>query len=258
MGSSRNPTAQEARTGPGPERGTGHESDRPAERSRAGVTGRAAVSGTTETGAARGTATTRIVTGTRRGSTGAATELACVYHKKGITLWSKCIFVFPGSHTNIALFSVWLYCKVSLNKKQNDTACSDSANSDDDAVSATSGSDDDVESAPSGAMMPAATDAVVPSIGSQLGIYVHRVLERPKDMPSDHPDKAHDWSRWPTIPPKANPDRQRHAVVPTRLPHIKHVNSSEFGPIVELQINMHGRRVFLSLLLEVSRVGSRC
>lgn len=118
-GLSLNPTAHEVRTAPGPERGTGHESGRPVERSRAGVTGRVAVSGTTETGAVRGTATMRTVTGTRRGSTGAATELAgVVFHKNGkVILWSKCIFVFPGSHTNIALFSVWLYCEVSLNKK---------------------------------------------------------------------------------------------------------------------------------------------
>ncbi|XP_049268517.1 optomotor-blind protein-like isoform X3 [Rhipicephalus sanguineus] len=120
------------------------------------------------------------------------------------------------------------------------SSSSDSANSDDDTTSVTSESDDDVESAPTGSMVPA-TDAVVASIGSEMGTYVHRVLERPKVMPSDHPEKVHDWSGWPTFPPKANPNRQRRAIVPTKLPLVKHVNSDEFRPIMELQINIHGR-----------------
>ncbi|XP_075743197.1 uncharacterized protein LOC119169388 isoform X4 [Rhipicephalus microplus] len=121
-----------------------------------------------------------------------------------------------------------------------ESSSGDTANSVDDDVSVTPESDDD-ESEPTGAMAPAATDAVNGLIGSEVGTYVHRVLERPKVMPSDHPNKVHDWSGWPKFPPKAKPDLKRSVIKPTRLPRIIHVNSHEFRPIMELQINIHGR-----------------
>ncbi|KAL3229886.1 hypothetical protein MRX96_023512 [Rhipicephalus microplus] len=82
---------------------------------------------------------------------------------------------------------------------------------------------------------------VMAAIETQVGIYVQRIVERPKDMPSDHADEVHDWVGWPTFPPKGDGDRQQRPIVMTKVPQVTHVNRHEFLPKMELQMNTQGR-----------------
>ncbi|KAL1441491.1 hypothetical protein MTO96_008463 [Rhipicephalus appendiculatus] len=72
--------------------------------------------------------------------------------------------------------------------------------------------------------------------------YVQPTLTRPEDMPSDHPELAHDWSAWPTFPAaKKNKAKQRAVPPPASAPaHIKHFNSHEFPPEMELLTSPKG------------------
>ncbi|KAH7947570.1 hypothetical protein HPB52_013401 [Rhipicephalus sanguineus] len=73
--------------------------------------------------------------------------------------------------------------------------------------------------------------------------YVQPTLERPKDMPSDHPELVHDWSAWPKFPATKNKaDRKQRVAAPQpRVPPlIKHFNSHEFLPEMELQTGFPG------------------
>ncbi|KAH8026213.1 hypothetical protein HPB51_017139 [Rhipicephalus microplus] len=128
------------------------------------------------------------------------------------------------------------------------SSSSDSASSDDETQAGASHSEDvDVEDVPPS--VPSSSAAVVmAAIETQVGIYVQRIVERPKDMPSDHADEVHDWVGWPTFPPKGDGDRQQRPIVMTKVPQVTHVNRHEFLPKMELQMNTQGRRVSLYFL----------
>lgn len=121
------------------------------------------------------------------------------------------------------------------------SSSSDSASSDDETQAGASHSEDvDVEDVPPS--VPSSSAAVVmAAIETQVGIYVQRIVERPKDMPSDHADEVHDWVGWPTFPPKGDGDRQQRPIVMTKVPQVTHVNRHEFLPKMELQMNTQGR-----------------
>ncbi|KAL1472442.1 hypothetical protein MTO96_039325 [Rhipicephalus appendiculatus] len=122
------------------------------------------------------------------------------------------------------------------------SSSSDSTSSDDEMQAGASHSEDvDVEDVPTG--VPSGSAAVVmAAIEPQVGIHVQRIVDRPKDMPSDHADDVHDWVGWPTFPPpKDDGDRQQRPIVVTKVPHIAHINRHEFLPKMELQINTQGR-----------------
>ncbi|XP_075751599.1 T-box transcription factor TBX6-like [Rhipicephalus microplus] len=71
--------------------------------------------------------------------------------------------------------------------------------------------------------------------------YVQPTIERPRDMPSDHPEHVHDWSGWPTFPARKNKAKQRAAPPqPSAPPQIKLFNSHEFTPEMELLTSPKG------------------
>ncbi|KAH6935572.1 hypothetical protein HPB50_006824 [Hyalomma asiaticum] len=150
-------------------------------------------------------------------------------------------------------------CKLSASSSSDDDASSSSGTSSDSSSSSTdstsSDDDDDAHAAASHsedvdvederAAVASCTAAVLAAVTEpQVGIYVQRNVDRPKDMPSDHPEEVHDWAGWPTFPPKDDADRQRRPIVVTKVPHIAHINRHEFQPKMELLINTQGRRVF--------------
>ncbi|KAL3229885.1 hypothetical protein MRX96_023512 [Rhipicephalus microplus] len=121
------------------------------------------------------------------------------------------------------------------------SSSSDSASSDDETQAGASHSEDvDVEDVPPSVSSSSAA-VVMAAIETQVGIYVQRIVERPKDMPSDHADEVHDWVGWPTFPPKGDGDRQQRPIVMTKVPQVTHVNRHEFLPKMELQMNTQGR-----------------
>lgn len=143
-------------------------------------------------------------------------------------------------------------CKLSASSSSDDSSSSgtssassssssDSTSSDDEMQAGASHSEDvDVEDVPTS--VPSGTaSVVVAAMEPQVGIHVQRIVDRPRDMPSDHADDVHDWVGWPTFPPKDDGDRQQRPIVVTKVPHITHLNRHEFLPKMELQINTQGR-----------------
>lgn len=143
-------------------------------------------------------------------------------------------------------------CKLSASSSSDDSSSSgtssassssssDSTSSDDEMQAGASHSEDvDVEDVPTS--VPSGTASVfVAAMEPQVGIHVQRIVDRPRDMPSDHADDVHDWVGWPTFPPKDDGDRQQRPIVVTKVPHITHLNRHEFLPKMELQINTQGR-----------------
>ncbi|XP_037569862.1 uncharacterized protein LOC119450476 isoform X2 [Dermacentor silvarum] len=125
---------------------------------------------------------------------------------------------------------------------------SDSGSSD--PVGAASQSEDiDIEDVPTASSIKPLDSSVAAGAAAiarepQMGIYIQPNVVRPADLPSDHPDEAHDWSDWPKFPLNKNADQQRPIVpsLPAKVPHVALVNKHEFLlPKMELLIHTQGR-----------------
>ncbi|KAH7948014.1 hypothetical protein HPB52_017728 [Rhipicephalus sanguineus] len=101
----------------------------------------------------------------------------------------------------------------------------------------------DSESGDSRASESMDVEGVPTTAASGPKCYVQPTLERPKVMPSDHAELVHDWSAWPKFPATKNKaDRKQRVAAPKPrvLPLIKHFNSHEFLPEMELQTSSEG------------------
>ncbi|XP_054930382.1 uncharacterized protein [Dermacentor andersoni] len=133
-------------------------------------------------------------------------------------------------------------CSSSGDSSSSSSSSSDSGNSDVAQAGASQSEDIDIEDVPTASSVAAV--AAFMASEPQMGIWIQATVERPGDLPSDHPDEVHDWSGWPKFAPKTNADQQRAIVpcLPAKVPHVALVNQHEFLlPKMELLVHTQGR-----------------